>query len=271
MHLAVIIPAAGASARFTASARAEGHDAPRSKLDEDMGGRPVLQRTVELFTNRPEARSIIVAGPHDDDAFDDFKLRHADKLAVLGVTLVRGGQHHRWQTVQAALAHLPDACTHIAVHDAARPGTPGDLLDRLLDAAAHHPAVIPAMRITDTIKRTAEAPELAPPADPLAAIFGSDAPAAPVPRRVAQTLDREGLVLVQTPQVFERSLLERAYAQQDLTSTDDAALVERLGEPVLVIDGDPRNAKITTPADARALRAMLGLKGPPQRDTHKRF
>jgi len=271
MNVAVIIPAAGSSDRFKQAARAEGHDAPRSKLDEDLAGRPVLQRTVELFTKRPEVTAIIVAGPHDDDAMSDFRLRHADKLAVFGVTLVPGGKAHRWETVQAALAHVPDPCTHVAIHDAARPGTPPELLDRLFDAAERHPAVIPALPIADTVKRTIDAPELAADADPLAAIFADDSAPKPAPKRVAETLDRAALVTVQTPQVFEKSLIVRAYADPDPSATDDAALVERLAEPVLVVEGDVRNMKITTPADVRALRAMLGLKGPAQRATHKRF
>lgn len=271
MNLAVIIPAAGSSDRFKLAARAEGHDAPRSKLDEDLGGRPVLQRTVELFTSRPEVSAIIVAGPHDDDAMGEFRLRHADKLAVLGVTLVPGGKTHRWETVRGALAHVPEACTHVAVHDAARPGTPPELLDRLFEAAERHPAVIPALPIADTVKRVADAPELAGDADPLAAILGEDAKPTAAPRRVAETLDRVELVTVQTPQVFEKQLLARAYDDPDPSATDDASLVERLGEPVLVVEGDVRNMKITTPADVRALRAMLNLKGPAQRAAHKRF
>jgi len=78
-------------------------------------------------------------------------------------------------------------------------------------------------------------------------------------------------VLAQTPQVFERDLFERAYAQPDLTSTDDAQLVERLGERVVVVEGDPRNIKITRPADISLARSIMGLKGPVEREAHKRF
>jgi len=104
----------------------------------------------------------------------------------------------------------------------------------------------------------------------IAGILGDGAPQ-PEPRRVASTLDRADLALAQTPQLFERSLIDRAYENPDPEATDDASLVEALGEPVLVVEGDPRNAKITTPADLRALGAMLGLKGPAARAAHKRF
>ncbi len=271
MNVAVIIPAAGSSERYVAAARAEGNESARSKLDEDLGGRPVLHRTVELFTNRDDVQTIIVAGPADDDEMDAFRARHADKLSILGVTIVPGGQAHRYQSVGAALTHVPDSCTHVAVHDAARPGVPHPMLDRLFDAAAHQPAVIPALPIADTIKRTAPAPELNPPADPLASILGDAAASTPDARKVSETVDRADLVAAQTPQIFSRDLITRAYQQSDLASTDDAALVERLGEPVLVIEGDVRAMKITTPADLRALRAMLNLKGPAERATHKRF
>ena len=130
MKLAVIIPAAGFSSRFS-----EGQEFGRSKLDEEIGDRPVLQRTVEMFTKRDEVYSIIVAGPHDEEAFAEFKVRHADKLSILGVTLCRGGKTHRYETVAEALKLVPDDCTHIAVHDAARPCTPVELLDRVFDAA----------------------------------------------------------------------------------------------------------------------------------------
>jgi 2-C-methyl-D-erythritol 4-phosphate cytidylyltransferase len=88
---------------------------------------------------------------------------------------------------------------------------------------------------------------------------------------VKETPDRAGLMLVQTPQVFEVGLLRRAYGQSDLSSTDDATLVERLGERVVVVDGEARNIKITRPADIDLARAILGVKAPEGRASHKRF
>ena len=110
------------------------------------------------------------------------------------------------------------------------------------------------------------------PTDPAAAILGLGADAGDSDlRRVEQTLDRANLVLVQTPQVFQRDLLIRAYAQDDLASTDDAGLVERLGEPVIVTPGDPANIKITRPADLPVARALAGFKPPAERASHKKF
>ncbi len=271
MRVAVIIPAAGSSSRYRAASPLADADAARSKVDEDLGGRPVLQRAVELFTARDDIAAIIVAGPHDDAAFAAFQLRHADRLSMLGVTLCRGGKTHRYETVAAALAHAPADATHIAVHDAARPVTSPALIDRLFLAAQQHPAVIPGVELPDTLKRLDPSPLAdAGPADPLAAILGAPSPTATA-RRVAATVDRTNLVAVQTPQVFDAALLRRAYAQSNLDSTDDAGLVERLGHPVLVIEGDPLNIKITRPADTRLARVIGGFKEPEERAAHKRF
>lgn len=266
MKLAVIIPAAGSSSRYS-----QEQENPRSKLDEDLGGRPVLHRTVELFTNIDAVAFIVVAGPADAAAMAQFKLRHADKLGLLGVQLCAGGATHRYETVRNALAMVPADCTHIAVHDAARPCTPPELIDRLLEAAAKHAAVIPAIDVPDTLKRAAKDEVVDNDIDPLDAILGGAGKVNVRLRRVEATVDRAGLVAVQTPQVFHADLLRRAYAQKDLSSTDDAQLVERLGEPVIVVQGDPRNLKITRPADLTLARAILGVKGPEGRPVHKRF
>lgn len=266
MEVCVIIPAAGSSERYSKSS-----ESGRSKLDEDLGGRPVLQRTVEVFTKRPEVTGIIVAGPADESRMAEFRQRHADKLGLLGVTICAGGKTHRWETVRNALGHAPGSCTHIAVHDAARPCATAELLDRVFDAASHFAAVIPVVDVPDTVKRVSEEAEAPAEPDPLAAILGDAGKPDASARRVEQTLDRRNLVLVQTPQVFRADLLRRAYAQEDLDSTDDAQLVERLGEPVHTVRGEATNVKITRPGDLRLARAVLGVKPPTERAAHKRF
>ncbi len=265
MKIGVIIPAAGAASRYR-----QGLGGHRNKLDEDLGGRPLLQRTVELFNKHEQVGSIVVAGPHDEEAWSEFRLRYADKLALLGASLCRGGVRHRWETVQAALAEIPEDCTHIAVHDAARPCASPELIDRLFDAAARHPAVVPCVEVSDTLKRLSAPTEAPQEADPLAAILGAPEKARMV-QHVEATVDRQRLAYAQTPQVFEAGLLRRAYAQKDLSSTDDAGLVERLGEQVLVVEGDVRNIKVTFPADLTLARAILGLRPPAEREAHKRF
>lgn len=263
MNLAVIIPAAGASSRYASAGGV------RSKVDEDLGGRPVLHRTVELFNSRDETSVIIVAGPCHQ--WQDFIDRHGDKLGLLGVKVCKGGEKHRYETVRNALALVPEDCTHVAVHDGARPCTPPELIDRVLAAAEKHPAVIPAIEVPDTIKRLSAAPKEDRDIDPLDAILGGAGALGRKVRTVEATVSREGLGLVQTPQVFARNLLLRAYAQPDLTGTDDASLIEKLGEPVAVVEGDPRNIKITRPIDLHMARLILQLRPPAEREAHKRF
>ncbi|MBX3385554.1 MAG: 2-C-methyl-D-erythritol 4-phosphate cytidylyltransferase [Phycisphaeraceae bacterium] len=274
LNIALIIPAAGASRRFhdDADSAAAALSSGRSKLDEDLGGRPVLQRTVELFNKLPEVSFIVVAGPADDADFAAFKDRHADKLSLLGATLCKGGKDHRYQTVANALKLVPASCTHVAVHDAARPCASPDLIERTFDAArAGHAAVIPAVDVPDTLKRIDPTWIERANDDPIAAILGQSGSTSKLGRTVVQTIDRANLVAVQTPQVFEVSLLRRAYAQQDLSSTDDAQIVERLGQPVLVVPGESTNIKITRPADLALARSILGFRAPEGRAAHKRF
>jgi 2-C-methyl-D-erythritol 4-phosphate cytidylyltransferase len=261
MRVSVIIPAAGSSRRY-------GMD----KLGQDLGGRALLLRTVELFTKRDEVRSIIVAGPPDD--LDAFRDRFGAQLGFHGVQIVAGGRVERWETVKNALAAVPADATHVAVHDAARPGASDELIGRVFEAAKVHPAVIPGLAVADTLKRVGEEAVRAEEEDAVAdLILGESAEAATSKGRVVQsTVDRTNLVAVQTPQVFEIGLLRRAYAQPDLSgATDDAALIERLGEKVVVVDGEFRNLKITVPADLSLMRTMLGMKAPEGRPVHKRF
>jgi 2-C-methyl-D-erythritol 4-phosphate cytidylyltransferase len=179
---------------------------------------------------------------------------------------VAGGREARWETVRNALAEMPKECTHIAVHDAARPAVSKELLDRLFDAARNLSAVVPAVRVTSTVKRLSE--ETIDVAnregDVLAdAILGDAGRPSLSANAVTDTVDREGLAEVQTPQVFEAALLRRAYAQDDLSgATDDACHA---------VEGDVTNLKVTTPGDLKLVRAILGVRAPAERPSHKRF
>ena len=199
MEVCVIIPAAGRSRRFGES----------DKLSQDLGGRPLLIRTVELFAKRDEVRSIIVAGPPEPpDEFNAFRERYGATLGFHGAKVVPGGRDHRWETVQAALAQAPEDATHIAVHDAARPGASKELLDRLFEAAALLKAVVPAVEISATVKRLgAEVEEITPEEDDAIAdlILGAAGKTTVKARPVIETLDRTNLVQIQTPQIFQTS------------------------------------------------------------------
>ena len=155
--------------------------------------------------------------------------------ADLSVTAVTGGST-RQESVLAALRALPPEVDVVLVHDAARPLAPVSLINAVAAAVlAGAPAVIPGLPVHDTVKRV----------DPTGLVL--------------ETPPRETLRAIQTPQGFRRSVLERAHAgvTPDAIVTDDAGLVELLGEPVIVIPGHPDAFKITQPDDLVRAEAVL--------------
>ncbi|HYN35019.1 MAG TPA: 2-C-methyl-D-erythritol 4-phosphate cytidylyltransferase [Ilumatobacteraceae bacterium] len=138
----------------------------------------------------------------------------------------------RSESVRAGLAAVPDDATIICVHDAARPFATPELFRRVIDAVvAGADGAIPGVAVTDTIKVVADG-------------------------AVVSTPDRSALVAVQTPQAFRAAILRRAHDGGD-ASTDDAALVERIGGHVVVVAGEPINRKITHPDDLEWARRQL--------------
>ncbi len=226
MKAAAIIAAAGAGLRMKSAAR---------KQYLVLEGIPVLARSVRLFLDHTAFTEIIVVIPPGDDKVVRELLRPYISLGRL--KLVEGGTS-RQESVGNGLKAISAEAELVAVHDAARPlATPG-LLALLLDSAALWGAAIPVIQLSDTLKEVDEA------------------------GFVQATPAREKLRLVQTPQLFKRDLLEKAYLTfQDAggKATDDAALVELLGEPVITVPGEQSNFKITSPLDL--MLASLILKG----------
>lgn len=286
MKIAVILPAAGLGKRFSASAdsqpdsqttgqTADGSStkgptglgasvAPTTKIEADLAGQPVFVRAIELFIGRAEVAQIILAV--NPDRIDEFTFRHGDKMRFLGVTIVPGGTKERWETVAKSLAAVEKSCTHVAIHDAARPLTSDATIRRVFEAALTYDAVIPGLPVSSTLKRTVLD---TPPADPLDDILGHAGKAVVELRKVVETVNRSDIVEVQTPQVFEINLLRKAYARliddkSDGTTagigiTDDAGLVESLGQVVHVVQGDSGNLKITRPEDIKLAQALWQL------------
>lgn len=255
MRIAVILPAAGTSTRFNGGA------AGPSKIEAQIAGKAVFLRSLERFTGRSDVGQVLLAV--NPDRIDEFTFRWGDKLRFLGVDIVQGGTVERWHTVAKALEHVRDDCTHVAVHDAARPMASEQLIDRVFAAGERMAAVIPGLPVASTLKRVVDVEQDTDGHDPLDAILGSaDKPVEKV-KRVAQTVDRSDLVEVQTPQLFEVGLLRKAYQQlADGTLdgqgiTDDASLVEAMGEPVYVVEGESLNIKLTRPEDAELAAAVL--------------
>ncbi len=193
-----------------------------------IGGRPVLDWAVDAC--RPGSTGVVLVLPSGgaDDAHHG-----AD-------TTVPGGPT-RAASVRCGLAAVPASADVIVVHDAARPLASRSLFDAVV-AALDNDAIdgaVPGVRPGDTIKTV-------------------DASG-----RVTSTLDRAGLMAVQTPQAFRASVLRRAHeaADPDAGATDDAMLVEALGGAVLVVPGEPDNLKITAPEDLEAAERLLAGRG----------
>lgn len=285
IKVAVIIPAAGMSKRFAASVTPESaltrRDNPTqavSKIELDLRGKAVFLRSLDIFSQRAEVvQTILAVNP---DAVDDFKFKWGERLSLQGIDIVPGGKAERWETVLNALSHVRSGATHVAVHDAARPMTTPELVTRVFEAAAHFPAIIPGYAVNATLKRvSAEPVKIGAEADPLDAILGGEGKGPVVSARIVEaTVDRSRLVEVQTPQVFEIGLLRRAYAQitdgkipPGVAITDDAGLVELLGEKVHVVDGEVTNLKITRAEDVKLCEAILNVNEPPAKRAEKMF
>ncbi len=221
---AVILPAAGRSTRFG--------DPKQKKIFAELDGRAVWLRAIEPFVNREDVRQILLAISAEDREL--FERRFRANVAFLNVTVLEGG-HERVDSIAKALELVDPECEFVAVHDAARPCVSAELVESVFQAARDHGAAVPGVKVADTLKRV-----------------GPDG-------TIVETVSREGLVAVQTPQAFRRDLLLRAYANRGRIEgvTDDARLVEAIGHSCVVVDGSPFNLKITTAEDLRLAGAIL--------------
>jgi 2-C-methyl-D-erythritol 4-phosphate cytidylyltransferase len=233
-RFAVVLPAAGRSTRFG--------DPKQKKIYAELEGRAVWLRAVEPFVNRDDvAQTIVVIAPEDRELFER---RYRASVAFMNILVLDGGAE-RTDSVARALEAVDPACAFVAVHDAARPCLTGELVDRVFAAAQEHGAALLAVPVADTLKRADEQ------------------------RFVTETVTRSGLYLAQTPQVFRRDLLLRAYANRARLGghiTDDAQLVEALGHPCALVEGSPWNLKITSQADLRLAAAVLQALPKPKRE-----
>ena len=201
-----------------------GADVPKQLLA--VGDVPMLQRSVEAFLTHPEVSDVVVALPSSMAA--------APPQWLKGVRIVTGGES-RQASVANAFDEVSSASEVVLVHDAARPFVSGEVISRAIAAAAAHGAAIVAVPVSDTVKRIADGDV------------------------VAETIPRDEVFLAQTPQAFQRSVLERAVAlgRSGVEGTDEAALVERTGHRVRVVCGDASNVKITTAGDLDEARARI--------------
>lgn len=193
----------------------------------ELNGVPLVRRAAEAASAAALVDRLVVAVPAGRTADASLVLRD------LAAEVVEGGASR--QSSAARAIEAAGACDAVAIHDAARAMCPADLFDRCLSALDDADAVIPALPARDTLKETSD-------------------------DLVVRTLDRSRIVVVQTPQAFRAVVYRDALAaaqREGVEATDDAALVERLGIAVRVIEGDERNLKITTAEDLRIAEALL--------------
>ena len=222
----VILAAAGQSSRF--------QDAHYKKPFAPLAGRAVWLHSAEKFLERSDVKQVvIVVSPEERQAFLE---KFGANLAFMGITLAEGGAQ-RGESVRKGLEKLDPAIDTVAIHDAARPCIAAPWIDAVFSAGARTGAAILAIPVVGTLKRV-----------------GPDG-------TILETVDRTGLWEAQTPQVFSRQVLEKAFAANPGNqSTDEAQLVESVGQKVTVVRGSPVNLKITSREDLhlaeQALKAM---------------
>lgn len=225
MTTAAVVVAAGRGERL-------GPGLPKAL--RSIGGKPLLVHAVSAMVGASSVDFVVVAAPPDDVGSVEAML--APFAGGKAVRVVAGGAT-RQDSVAAALHALPDAVDVVLVHDAARPLAPSALADAVVARVhAGAGAVVPGIAVVDTVKQV-------------------DADG-----RVGRTVDRDSLRAIQTPQGFRRDVIERAHAAAQGSASDDAALVEALGEPVWVIPGHDDAFKVTRPQDFAVAEDVLARR-----------
>ena len=217
MHVSAIIAAGGRGSRF-------GGAQPKQLVH--LAGVPILKRTIDAFLTGYAFDEVVVAVPPD--------LAASPPAYLDDVIVVEGGERRQDSVANAVRAVAPSSQV-IVIHDAARPLVSSALIERTVAAAVEHGAAIAALQARDTVKR-------------------GDAS-----RVIRGTLPREEIFLAQTPQAFRVGVLRDALAiaSTAIDATDEAMLAEAAGHRVILVDGDPRNLKITTPDDLDMAERLL--------------
>ncbi|MHC4642705.1 MAG: 2-C-methyl-D-erythritol 4-phosphate cytidylyltransferase [Planctomycetota bacterium] len=223
-NVGVIICAAGASSRFGGK---------RKKPFVDVSGRAAFLRSVELFTSRDDVKQVLLAiAPEDEEL---VTVKWGPNLKFYDVQICLGGDE-RFDTVTKALKLIKDNVDMIAVHDAVRCCVTKKWIDDCFAAAAKTGAAMLACPVSATIKKVKD-------------------------NVIQKTVDRSGLYEAQTPQVFEASLLKKAYDNlKNLDAakiSDDSQLVEALGHKVSIVETDSSNIKITQKNDIAIAQAII--------------
>jgi 2-C-methyl-D-erythritol 4-phosphate cytidylyltransferase len=212
---------------LVAAGRGDRLGADRPKAFVRLGELPLLAESLRRLDDCEWIDGVVLVAPPE---WEEPAILLAEELGVSKVTACVTGGETRSESVRLGVAEVPDEATVIVVHDAARPVLPADVIPRLLEALAlGWDGAVPGLPVTDTVKRVQAG-------------------------AVAETLVRDELVAVQTPQAFVASVLRAAIAGE---GSDCASLVEANGGRVAVVAGDERLLKVTTPDDLERVAAWL--------------
>ena len=214
---------------IVAAGRGERLGLDRPKAFANLRDRPLLAESLERLENSDWIDAIVVAAP---PGWEEPTILLAEELGCGKVVEAVTGGETRSASVRASLAVVPDEAAVILVHDAARPLIPEDVVERLLTALNEGwDGAVPVLPLSDTVKR----------------LEGD---------RVVETVDRDGLALVQTPQVFVATSLRDAVAGGG-DATDCSSLVEARGGRIKAVAGDAQLVKVTDRADLEAVERLL--------------
>lgn len=200
-----------------------------------IAGKPMLLHSLQLFQQRDDVGMVVVVLPFEHVGDPPPWLFQCDTERLL---LSVGGKE-RSDSVRNGLEDLPSEAEIVMVHDAARPFATEKMIQDVIDQARAGNAAAPGLAVVDTLKR----------------VDGDGA--------ITETIERAGVVRIQTPQAFPRAMIEQAHVQaarEGLSATDDAALCERLGMRVVVVPGSERALKVTTEADFARAEALSILR-----------
>jgi len=217
---------------LVAAGRGERLGEDRPKAFARLGSLPLLAEPLRRLDESAHVDGIVVVAP---PGWEEPSILLAEQIGASKVSACVAGGDSRAASVRAGLAEVPDDAAVVLVHDAARPVLPAEVVDRLLAALGEgYDGAVPGLPVADTVKRTAD-------------------------DLVVETLPRDQLVAVQTPQAFVASVLRDAFAASDDSSlaTDCASLVEAAGGRVKVVAGDERLQKVTTRADLERVSGWL--------------
>jgi 2-C-methyl-D-erythritol 4-phosphate cytidylyltransferase len=216
---------------LAAAGRGERLGSDRPKAFARLGERPLLAESLERLEESGWIDAIVIAAPPD---WEEPSILVAEEIAATKVSSAVTGGESRSESVRLALEEVPEEAAVVLVHDAARPLLPEEVIERVLAPLSEGwDGVVPAVPLADTVKR----------------VEGD---------RVVETLPREDLVAVQTPQAFLADTLRRAVSGDVSSATDCASLVEAQGGRVKVVEGDPRLLKVTDADDLALVESWLG-------------